>query len=194
MNVCTKNVIACTSIRSRGELCFGIYIVFIMSSDLKKVNRELLEDFIRTYQSQLCLWNGKSKDYHDKSKRNVAYNLLLQKYKSIDPNANKDAVVKKINAFRTNYRREKKKIEESRRSGIGTDDVYEPTLWYYNLFEFLGDQETPRSSSSNINEREVSFFAVLYYLYLYTTYILFIYTEQIYLFVRIFSTQICCFL
>jgi hypothetical protein len=78
-----------------------------MSSDLKKVNRELLEDFIRVYQSQPCLWRIKSKDYYDKAKRDAAYDILLKKYRLIDLNADKDAVVKKINAFRTNYRREK---------------------------------------------------------------------------------------
>lgn len=119
-----------------------------MSSDLKKVNRELLEDFIRAYQNQPCLWHVKSKDYHDKAKRDAAYDILLQKYRLIDPKADKDAVVKKINAFRTNYRREKKKVEESLHSGTGTDEIYHPTLWYYQLFDFLGDQDTPRNSFS----------------------------------------------
>jgi hypothetical protein len=119
-----------------------------MSSVLKKVNRELLKDFIRVYQSQPCLWRIKSKDFHDKTKRDAAYDMLLQKYRLIGLSADTDAVVKKINAFRTNYRREKKKVEESRHSGIGTDEIYEPTLWYYHLFDFLGDQDTPRSYSS----------------------------------------------
>jgi len=39
----------------------------------------------------------------------VAYKILLEKYKLIDPNADRDAVVKKINSFRPNFRREKKK-------------------------------------------------------------------------------------
>lgn len=127
-----------------------------MSSDLKKVNRELLEEFIREYQNQPCLWRIKSSEYHDRAKKDAAYDILLSKYRLIDNNADKDAVIKKINAFRTNYRREKKKVEASRHSGIGTDEIYEPLLWYYRLFDFLGDQETPRSSSSNLNE-EVSF-------------------------------------
>jgi hypothetical protein len=101
-----------------------------MSNDLKKVNRDLLEDFIRAYESQSCLWRVKSKDCHDKAKRDAAYDILFKKYRLIDPNADKKAVVKKINAFRTNYRREKKNTEESRHSGSGTDEIYVPTLWY----------------------------------------------------------------
>jgi hypothetical protein len=49
-----------------------------MSNDLKKINRDLLEDFIRAYESQSCLRRIKSKDYHDKAKRDVAYDILLK--------------------------------------------------------------------------------------------------------------------
>jgi hypothetical protein len=54
--------------------------------------------------------------------------MLLKKYGLIDPNDDKEAVVKKINAFRTNYIIEKKKFEKSHHSG--TDEIYVPTLWY----------------------------------------------------------------
>jgi len=160
-----------------------------MSSDLKKVNRELLEDFIRAYQSQPCLWRIKSKDCHDKAKRDAAYDILLKKYRLIDVNADKDAVVKKINAFRTNYRREKRKVEESRHSGIGTDEIYEPSLWYYHLFDFLGDQDTPRSSSSNLNEIEVSFIYCFVYKHTFCLF-LYIYLHKTYLFIYLYKTSI----
>lgn len=132
------------------------------SSDQRKSHREILEEFIQIYQSEPCLWRIKSKEYHDKAKRDAAYNKLLEKYKLIDPNADRDVVVKKINTLRTNYRREKKKFEESYRSGSGTDQIYVPTLWYYHLFHFLSDQDTPRSSSSNLNEKGVSCFLILF--------------------------------
>jgi hypothetical protein len=82
-----------------------------MSNGLKKINRDLL-DFIRAYESQSCLWRIKSKDYHDKAKRDAAYDVLLKKNWLLNPNADKEAVVKKMNAFRTNYIREKKHFEE----------------------------------------------------------------------------------
>jgi hypothetical protein len=49
-----------------------------MSSDLKKASSDLLEDFIRAYESQSCLWHIKSKDYHDKAKRDAANDILLK--------------------------------------------------------------------------------------------------------------------
>jgi hypothetical protein len=101
-----------------------------MFSDLEKASRDVLEDFIQAYRSQSCLWRIKSKDYHDKAKRNAAYGILLIKYRLIDPNADKEAVAKKINVFRTNYIREKKNSEECHHSGSGTDEICVPTLWY----------------------------------------------------------------
>jgi hypothetical protein len=39
---------------------------------------DLLEDFIRAYESQSGLWRIKSKDYHDKGKTDAAYDILLK--------------------------------------------------------------------------------------------------------------------
>jgi hypothetical protein len=99
-----------------------------MSSDLRNVNRDLLDDFIPAYERQSCLWRIKSKDYRDMAKRDAAYYILLKKCRLIDPSADKEAVVKIINDFRTSYRREKKNVEESHHSGSGTDEIYVPTL------------------------------------------------------------------
>jgi hypothetical protein len=56
----------------------GANDIFALSSDLKKANRDLHEDFIRAYESQSCLWSIKSKAYHDKAKRDVVYDVLLK--------------------------------------------------------------------------------------------------------------------
>jgi hypothetical protein len=71
----------------------------------------------------------KSKDYHDKAK-GCSVRYIIKKYRLIDFNADKEAVVKKINVFRTNYIRENKNFEESQHSGSGTDEICVPTLWY----------------------------------------------------------------
>ncbi|XP_064089470.1 uncharacterized protein LOC135203599 [Macrobrachium nipponense] len=60
--------------------------------------------------------------------------------------------IKKINALRTNYRKEKRKISQSLQSGAGADTVYTPSLWYYPLLQFLDDPETPRRSTSNFDD------------------------------------------
>lgn len=119
--------------------------------------RDNLEEFINIYRNEVSLWQIKNKDYHNRDKKTAAYNKLIEQYKKIEPNANRDMIVKKLNGLRTNYRKEKKKVEESTRSGAGTNDIYVPTLWYYDLLKFLDDdQGTPRGSRSNIDENDSS--------------------------------------
>lgn len=47
-----------------------------------------------------------------------------------------------------------KKVMESQRSGSSKDDIYTPTLWYYDLLLFTKDQEIPTDSISNLGENE----------------------------------------
>lgn len=48
---------------------------------------------------------------------------------------------KRVGNIKTCYRRELKKVEQSVRSGRGAEDEYVPNLWYFELLEFLRDQE-----------------------------------------------------
>jgi len=57
---------------------------------------------------------------------------------------------RKINTLRSNFRRELKKKINSRKSGAGADDMYEPTVWYFNDLEFLRDQECQNIGRSSI--------------------------------------------
>ncbi|RVE39903.1 hypothetical protein evm_015447 [Chilo suppressalis] len=118
--------------------------------------REVLLEFISIYQSEPCLWKVKSKIYHNRDLRNAALDKLLSKYKEIDAEANRDAVLKKINSLRTAYQKERKKVEESKRSGAGADAVYVPKLWYYKELSFINDQNVARTSVSNVDENEES--------------------------------------
>ncbi|GBP09543.1 hypothetical protein EVAR_76553_1 [Eumeta japonica] len=119
--------------------------------------RDIMEEFINIYRNEPCFWKIKSTDYHHRDKKNAAYNKLIEQYRKLEPNANRDVVVKKFNALGTNYRKEKRNVEESTRSGAGTSEVYEPTLWYYELLKFLDEnQGTLRFSRTNIDEIESS--------------------------------------
>ncbi|XP_073408526.1 uncharacterized protein [Dendrobates tinctorius] len=108
------------------------------------------QDFIRLftemYRSLPCLWKVKSPDYSNKYKKKVAYEKLVQLYQENHPSETVDEAVikKKIQALRTVFKKELNKVEKSTRSGAGTDEVYVPKLWYYNLLEFTRDQEIPR--------------------------------------------------
>ncbi|CAH1975702.1 unnamed protein product [Acanthoscelides obtectus] len=65
-----------------------------------------------------------------------------------------DMVKKKINNIRSAFRKEHKKVLKSKRSGSSTEELYEPTLWYYKLLLFTASQEEPRMSVSNDDESE----------------------------------------
>jgi hypothetical protein len=65
-------------------------------SDLRTIPREFLSHVIEIYKQHECLWKIKSKEYSDRNKKYAAYELLINKLKVIDSDANKDNVKKLI--------------------------------------------------------------------------------------------------
>ena len=61
-------------------------------------------------------------------------------------------IMKKLHTMRGQHRQEVKERKTSQKSGAGTDDLYLPRLWCYNVLAFLGDGDTPRDSTSNLDE------------------------------------------
>lgn len=117
-------------------------------------SREFLGEFIETYRSFPCLWLKTSKDYFDRNKKDLAYAELVELYKKVEPTADRNLVVKKINSLRTVYKKELAKVNASSKSGAGTDDVYLPKLWYFPLLQFLNDQDIQRKGKSTADEED----------------------------------------
>lgn len=116
-------------------------------SDLRNFSRAFVQDFIDLYRGHECLWKMKSRSYSDRNMKRMAYEKLVGKLREVDPTADREAVVKKINNLRSAYRKELRKVADSKRSG--GDSVYSPKLWYFHLLSFLLDQESPRAATSN---------------------------------------------
>ncbi|XP_076295466.1 uncharacterized protein LOC143216377 [Lasioglossum baleicum] len=114
-------------------------------------NKRFWLEFIKAYRELPALWKVKSDSYKNRNLKTEGYNVLVEKLKSILPEANREVVKKKINALRTNYRRELKKIKDSSRPGTGTDEIYVPTLWYFNDIDFLRDQVTVVAGTCTLN-------------------------------------------
>lgn len=134
--------------------------------------KEQLLHFIDAYRSLPELWDIECPSYSNRVKKAAAYDILIEKLKPLEPDAVRDSVVKKINNLRSTFRKELKKVNDSKRSGAGSDDVYVPSLWYFNELMFLVDQETPDTSEStfavdnavdNENSQESVSERVLYY-------------------------------
>ena len=62
-------------------------------------------DFIQVYQSLPALWKNTSADYHNRYLRDDGYKILLQKMKEFDSDATIENVKGKINALRTDFRK-----------------------------------------------------------------------------------------
>lgn len=126
--------------------------VLVCSSAREGRDRQVLRDFISEYKDLTCLWDIRCKDYCNRDKKKCAYDKLLVVYKLLKPEATEEDVKKKINTLRSNFRKELKKIYESKRSGAGTDDIYQPSTWLFEELTFLADLEKPVDSMSSIND------------------------------------------
>jgi hypothetical protein len=116
-----------------------------------KINkREATLAFIEAYRSLPELWDTENSHYSNRVKKAAAYDTLIEKLKVLEPDASRESVVKKINNLRSTFRKELKKVNDSKRSGTSADDLYIPSLWYYNELLFLVDQETPDKSLSTV--------------------------------------------
>jgi hypothetical protein len=78
----------------------------------------------------------------------------LAKLKEVDGNATRESAKKKIDSLRAGYRRELKKVNRSKGTDTGSEDVYIPNLYFDDL-SFLSDQEITRPSISNVEDDEV---------------------------------------
>lgn len=115
-------------------------------------NKDFLIEFIELYRSYPCLWKVKSQAYSNKLKKNQAYDVLVCKYRQVNHTATRETVVKRIASMRASFRKEFRKLENSKRSGAGTEDIYKPTLWYFDNLMFLKDQDNPRTGTSTLDE------------------------------------------
>ena len=118
-------------------------------------NEEFWREFIHLYRSLPATWKIKSDLYKNRILKQECYEQLTNKLKEIDPLADINTTKKKkkkINTLRSNYRRELKKVMASQKSGAGTDDIYLPSVWYFDELEFLRDHEMQISGTLTMDE------------------------------------------
>ncbi|KAG8263149.1 hypothetical protein J6590_039417 [Homalodisca vitripennis] len=92
-------------------------------------NKPFWCEFIELYREQRALWDIKSKNYSNKNIRKEGYSVLVEKCKEVNPDCDEKFVKSKIETLRASFRRELKKVEKSKITGSGQDDVYEPYLF-----------------------------------------------------------------
>ncbi|XP_060518649.1 uncharacterized protein LOC132697295 isoform X2 [Cylas formicarius] len=86
-----------------------------------------------------------------KTDRNVAMELLIEKCREYYPDAGADFAKRKLDTLRGCFRKEYKKVADSRKIATSLEEVYKPSLWYYNLLLFTVG-ESPDESLEPLRE------------------------------------------
>ncbi|XP_037820947.1 uncharacterized protein LOC119609962 [Lucilia sericata] len=117
---------------------------------MEKEHMKFWQEFFHLYKELPALWRVKSTEYSDRTLKANCYSKLVAKLKEIYPDADREMVVRKINNFRTSYRKELRRKRESQRYGR----VHKPTLWYFDCLSFLYDQDECGCGRTSVCEEE----------------------------------------
>ncbi|KAG8335915.1 hypothetical protein J6590_057243 [Homalodisca vitripennis] len=99
-----------------------------------KWNSDEISKFLEVFQSYELLWNCRHREYVDKQKRESAIHRLMTDIQKQGIQVPDTCFLRnKIKVIKTTYRQERVKVEESKSSGKGTDDLYVPRLTWYTL-------------------------------------------------------------
>lgn len=109
--------------------------------------KDLVDQLIIKYQERDVLYNVKDPQYMDRTKRSNALFEICQELKKINKDISVEDIKKKIHTLRSQYIKELREIEGSKRSGAGADDVAEPKLWCFSQLEFLRPHCSIRKSN-----------------------------------------------
>ena len=104
-----------------------------------------IDTLIESYRNEECLYNSRSPLYHNKHARQRALQNVCKALKDIRPCKTAD-IVTKMKSLRTTFVAELNKLNNYKASGDGLDDVYTPSLWYFDKMMFLKDHVQPRKS------------------------------------------------
>lgn len=142
-----------------------------MAASRKKWSERDTVRFVELYEEEEVLWNVRLKEYKIKDARNAAIERIIH-------NLNMDITIQdvntKINNIRSTYNQEKLKIKKSTGTGSGANDVYVPSLaWYEIADRFLSGVIKSRKTYQNV----VSLFIYTYLYY------------KIFMFVCLFETN-----
>lgn len=90
------------------------------------------------YQENVLLWNPRHMDFKNRNKRSDAIREIASLF-----NIASSEIERKLKNLSSHYFREKRKYEESEKSGSGREDVQLPKWFAYKALSFLNDKHTP---------------------------------------------------
>ena len=125
-----------------------------------------IEKLILLIQDEECLYNIKSKEYMDRTKKALALNQIKEKLETDMVGVTVQQIVKKWKNLRGQYVRELRLIENSKKSGSGKNDVHKPKLWCFDQLKFLQTHCAVRKSVNNVEVMQSIIHLESQYLYL----------------------------
>jgi hypothetical protein len=87
-----------------------------------------LTKVLEEYREMPVLWQVRCADYSNRTKRDEAWDSLLQLTRENFPEAELYFVKKKMDSIRASIRKELRRVWDSKRSGLSADDAYKSTL------------------------------------------------------------------
>nr|XP_060615469.1 uncharacterized protein LOC132765243 isoform X7 [Anolis sagrei ordinatus] len=115
----------------------------------EKVEKEIIE----FYRSNPHLWNPSHVDYYKKNRRDSTLTVLrdlLASEHGINITSNK-ILSKKFKNMKDAYKRELSKLQKSKLSGVGTNNVHKIRFPYFKEMDFLRDSMQADESEDTIN-------------------------------------------
>lgn len=89
--------------------------------------------FMKLYKEQENLWNCFDKNYRNRDMRKASLEHIAKEM-HLDSTSE---VTKKIKKLRSTYNQEVNKIEKSKKSGAGADDVYKPSIKWFDIMDYI---------------------------------------------------------
>ncbi|XP_055844803.1 uncharacterized protein LOC129911143 isoform X1 [Episyrphus balteatus] len=114
--------------------------------------REAVLTLVEEWGKIECLYNSRHTWYHNKKARHGALSTICKKLKVYYPNITVHDVKVKINYLRSQYCREKQRLEMLANESI-TDEIYHPiTVYWYDKLAFLDDYIKMRKRKYNTSD------------------------------------------
>lgn len=117
-----------------------------------KWNVNDIVDFLNIYEDYPILWNIKHPDYSNSKLKDEflsqLYNQLAEK--GLVEGFDIKQLKAKIKSIKDVFRQELNKIERSKKSGSGTEDIYKPKLAWFKTASYLSEVMSTRKTTSNL--------------------------------------------
>jgi hypothetical protein len=107
-------------------------------------SKEQMLNLIEQYELRGCLWNVISKNYKNQNKKKDAWQEI-----SFHMGADVGIIENKVKSLLAQYRRERRKVTDAKKSGSGAEDIKVPKWFAYQKFTFLDGINKPRETKES---------------------------------------------